>query len=91
MGYLRGIFALGIFFLLAPLFLFSTGIVLVFLWSVVGSVLPFILYVSVFCFMAILLIGLMLAISEIRKNKKFTERFKTYKYNRIPSHFYLYK
>jgi len=91
MGAIKGILALGLFFLFSPLFLFSIGAVLVLLWSAISFILPFVIPIFVFGLLAIVFIGFVLAVNESRKSKKFRENFKTYKYNRVPSQFYLYK
>jgi len=88
---LKGFLALGLFLLFFPLFLFSVGTILVLFWATISFILHFIIPVLVFSFLVIVFISFILVINENRKNKKFRENFKTYKYNRVPSQLYLYK
>jgi phosphate/sulfate permease len=64
---------------------------LVVLWSVISFILLFVISIFIFGFLAIVFISLILTVFENRKNKEFRETFKTYKYNKVPSQFYIYK
>lgn len=88
----KGILAWGLFFLFAPLILFSVGAFTIILWSVISfivSIIPFLILAVLIFFLAAIFAAIVKAEIEIRRNK-FYKTFKTYERNKVPSQFYLY-
>ena len=93
MGVIKGILALGLFFLFSPLILFSVAALIVILWSAISfllSIVPFLILAILILLLVAIFVGIIKAEIEIRKRDKFYKTFKTYEKNKVPSQFYLY-